>query len=193
MSTVVRSGSAMVGGDGKKGGLLENANPLIYERSGERPVTAGEEDEQVPDIIDAREIFDIRRCLARAGAQGPGRGCEVVSGSGWSCITSRHSQKRVLSGPRRRVPFPSLVTSDSFHQRPGASTDAGRIERCRASPGSGELLPASEGNDLLGRGREAQQGAKGRAFSQVTYSPADLWKGRLSLYGLDDLPEATNY
>ncbi|MBZ3891005.1 Mitotic spindle-associated MMXD complex subunit MIP18 [Sciurus carolinensis] len=52
------------GGSGVGGGLLENANPLIYERSGERPVTAGEEDEQVPDSIDAREIFDIRRCWA---------------------------------------------------------------------------------------------------------------------------------
>ncbi|XP_023374683.1 mitotic spindle-associated MMXD complex subunit MIP18 isoform X2 [Otolemur garnettii] len=50
------------GGGGVGGGLLENANPLIYERSGERPVTAGEEDEQVPDSIDAREIFDIRCC-----------------------------------------------------------------------------------------------------------------------------------
>lgn len=48
------------GGVGVEGGLLENANPLIYERSGERPVTEGEEDEQVPDSIDAREIFDIR-------------------------------------------------------------------------------------------------------------------------------------
>ncbi|KAF5919620.1 hypothetical protein HPG69_000221 [Diceros bicornis minor] len=37
----------MVGGGGVGGGLLENANPLIYERSGERPVTAGEEDEQM--------------------------------------------------------------------------------------------------------------------------------------------------
>ncbi|KAL4685400.1 hypothetical protein H8959_000997 [Pygathrix nigripes] len=56
----------MVGGGGVGGGsLLENANPLIYQRSGERPVTAGEEDEQVPDSIDAREIFDIRRCWAR--------------------------------------------------------------------------------------------------------------------------------
>lgn len=62
------------GGSGAGGGLLENANPLIYERSGERPVTAGEEDEQVPDSIDAREIFDIRRCRARAGSRGPGRG-----------------------------------------------------------------------------------------------------------------------
>ncbi|KAB1273079.1 Cytosolic iron-sulfur assembly component 2B [Camelus dromedarius] len=53
----------MVGGSGMGGGLLENANPLIYERSGERPVTAGEEDEQVPDSIDAREIFDILKLL----------------------------------------------------------------------------------------------------------------------------------
>uniref|UniRef100_A0A8C5KXN3 Cytosolic iron-sulfur assembly component 2B n=1 Tax=Jaculus jaculus TaxID=51337 RepID=A0A8C5KXN3_JACJA len=45
------------GGGGVGGGLLENANPLIYERSGERPVTAGEEDEQVPDSIDAQSPF----------------------------------------------------------------------------------------------------------------------------------------
>ncbi|XP_038168772.1 cytosolic iron-sulfur assembly component 2B [Arvicola amphibius] len=50
-------------GGGGRGGLLENANPLIYERSGERPVTAGEEDEQVPDSIDAREIFDLIRSI----------------------------------------------------------------------------------------------------------------------------------
>uniref|UniRef100_A0A8C5MY53 Cytosolic iron-sulfur assembly component 2B n=1 Tax=Leptobrachium leishanense TaxID=445787 RepID=A0A8C5MY53_9ANUR len=38
---------------------LENANPLIYQRSGERQVTALEEDEDVVDKIDDREIFDI--------------------------------------------------------------------------------------------------------------------------------------
>ncbi|NWR72250.1 MIP18 protein, partial [Centropus unirufus] len=38
---------------------LENANPLIYRRSGERPVTAREEDDELPDTIDDREIFDI--------------------------------------------------------------------------------------------------------------------------------------
>lgn len=106
----------MVGGSGTRHGLLENANPLIYERSGERPVTAGEEDEQVPDIIDAREIFDIRCCRARVGSQGPGRGHEVTSDSWWSCIMSRHSQKGVLSGQRRRVRFPSLATSHSIYQ-----------------------------------------------------------------------------
>lgn len=78
MPAGVCRGSAMVGGSGTRHGLLENANPLIYERSGERPVTAGEEDEQVPDSIDAREIFDIRCCRARAGSQGPGRGHEVM-------------------------------------------------------------------------------------------------------------------
>ncbi|XP_010610479.1 cytosolic iron-sulfur assembly component 2B isoform X2 [Fukomys damarensis] len=51
------------GGGGGGGGLLENANPLIYERSVERPVTAGEEDEQVADSIDAREIFDLIRSI----------------------------------------------------------------------------------------------------------------------------------
>ncbi|KAL0622159.1 Cytosolic iron-sulfur assembly component 2B [Plecturocebus cupreus] len=67
----------MVGGGGVGGGLLENANPLIYQRSGERPVTAGEEDEQVPDSIDAREIFDIRRCWPRAGFSA-GKGAESL-------------------------------------------------------------------------------------------------------------------
>ncbi|NXY72701.1 MIP18 protein, partial [Glareola pratincola] len=40
------------------GAPLENANPLIYRRSGERPVTAREEDDELPDSIDDREIFD---------------------------------------------------------------------------------------------------------------------------------------
>ncbi|XP_068941919.1 cytosolic iron-sulfur assembly component 2B isoform X3 [Petaurus breviceps papuanus] len=51
------------GGGAGLGGLLENANPLIYQRSGERPVTAGEEDDQVPDSIDDREIFDLIRSI----------------------------------------------------------------------------------------------------------------------------------
>uniref|UniRef100_F7CK85 Cytosolic iron-sulfur assembly component 2B n=1 Tax=Xenopus tropicalis TaxID=8364 RepID=F7CK85_XENTR len=47
-------GPGMVGGS-----QLENANPLIYRRAGERQVTAQEEDEDAPDRIDDREIFDI--------------------------------------------------------------------------------------------------------------------------------------
>ncbi|KAG8143811.1 putative Mitotic spindle-associated MMXD complex subunit MIP18 protein [Naja naja] len=54
-----------LGGGG--GGGLENANPLVYRRQGERPTTAREQDEGLPDAIDDREIFDI---LWR----GPGRG-----------------------------------------------------------------------------------------------------------------------
>ncbi|KAL8194609.1 UNVERIFIED_CONTAM: hypothetical protein K2H54_025964 [Gekko kuhli] len=50
------------------GVALENANPLIYRRQGERPVTAREEDDELPDAIDDREIFDI---LGK-GAGGPG-------------------------------------------------------------------------------------------------------------------------
>lgn len=38
---------------------LENANPLIFQRAGERLLTAGDEDEEVSDPIDDREIFDI--------------------------------------------------------------------------------------------------------------------------------------
>nr|XP_013032181.2 cytosolic iron-sulfur assembly component 2B [Anser cygnoides] len=52
---------AMVGPAG--GAPLENANPLIYRRSGERPVTAREEDDELPDSIDDREIFDLIRSI----------------------------------------------------------------------------------------------------------------------------------
>ncbi|XP_053127587.1 cytosolic iron-sulfur assembly component 2B isoform X2 [Hemicordylus capensis] len=45
------------------GGSLENANPLIYRRQGERPVTAREEDDELPDAIDDREIFDLIRSI----------------------------------------------------------------------------------------------------------------------------------
>uniref|UniRef100_A0AAY5KEJ4 Cytosolic iron-sulfur assembly component 2B n=1 Tax=Esox lucius TaxID=8010 RepID=A0AAY5KEJ4_ESOLU len=41
------------------GTRLENANPLIFQRSGERLHTANDEDEDVLDPIDDREIFDI--------------------------------------------------------------------------------------------------------------------------------------
>ncbi|NWT40119.1 MIP18 protein, partial [Chroicocephalus maculipennis] len=60
------------------GAPLENANPLIYRRSGERPVTAREEDDELPDSIDDREIFDI---LPGAGA-GLGRGRAARRGAG---------------------------------------------------------------------------------------------------------------
>ncbi|NXG54523.1 MIP18 protein, partial [Hemiprocne comata] len=54
----------MVGPGG--GTALENANPLIYRRSGERPVTAREEDDELPDSIDDREIFDNLAHLIRS-------------------------------------------------------------------------------------------------------------------------------
>lgn len=38
---------------------MENANPVIFQRSGQRLHTATEEDEDVHDPIDDREIFDI--------------------------------------------------------------------------------------------------------------------------------------
>ncbi|NXC19993.1 MIP18 protein, partial [Corythaeola cristata] len=58
------------------GAPLENANPLIYRRSGERPVTAREEDDELHDSIDDREIFDILpggegRAGLRAAGPGP--------------------------------------------------------------------------------------------------------------------------
>ncbi|KAM9803924.1 cytosolic iron-sulfur assembly component 2B [Neosynchiropus ocellatus] len=41
------------------GTQLENANPVIFQRSDERLLTATDEDEDVHDPIDDREIFDI--------------------------------------------------------------------------------------------------------------------------------------
>ncbi|XP_051986760.1 cytosolic iron-sulfur assembly component 2B-like [Xyrauchen texanus] len=45
------------------GTRLENANPLIFQRSGERLRTAADEDEDVADPIDDREIFDLIRSI----------------------------------------------------------------------------------------------------------------------------------
>ncbi|XP_023281066.1 mitotic spindle-associated MMXD complex subunit MIP18 [Seriola lalandi dorsalis] len=45
------------------GTQLENANPVIFERSGERLLTASDEDEEVHDPIDDREIFDLIRSI----------------------------------------------------------------------------------------------------------------------------------
>ncbi|CAL1577983.1 unnamed protein product [Knipowitschia caucasica] len=42
---------------------LENANPVVFQRSGERLLTASEEDEDVHDPIDDREIFDLIRSI----------------------------------------------------------------------------------------------------------------------------------
>ncbi|KAG7228438.1 hypothetical protein INR49_007611, partial [Caranx melampygus] len=45
---------------------LENENPVIFQRSGDRLLTASEEDEDVHDPIDDREIFDILLHLIRS-------------------------------------------------------------------------------------------------------------------------------
>ncbi|KAK2824585.1 hypothetical protein Q5P01_021760 [Channa striata] len=47
------------------GARLENANPVIFQRSGDRLLTAAEADEDVHDPIDDREIFDILFLLQR--------------------------------------------------------------------------------------------------------------------------------
>ncbi|XP_078066635.1 cytosolic iron-sulfur assembly component 2B [Mustelus asterias] len=46
------------------GSRLENANPLIYGRSSERPLTAREQEEEAVDAIDNREIFDLIRSIS---------------------------------------------------------------------------------------------------------------------------------
>ncbi|XP_016333299.1 mitotic spindle-associated MMXD complex subunit MIP18-like [Sinocyclocheilus anshuiensis] len=46
------------------GTRLENANPLIFQRSGERLLTATDEDEDLADPIDDREIFDLIRSIS---------------------------------------------------------------------------------------------------------------------------------
>lgn len=38
---------------------LENANPTIFQQKKERDILPGEEDEEVVDKIDEREVFDI--------------------------------------------------------------------------------------------------------------------------------------
>ena len=38
---------------------LENANPLVYGRTQDRLITPEEEDDDVVDEIDSREVFDI--------------------------------------------------------------------------------------------------------------------------------------
>ncbi|XP_064833129.1 cytosolic iron-sulfur assembly component 2B-like [Oncorhynchus masou masou] len=45
------------------GTRLENANPLIFQRTGERLQTTKDEDEDVADPIDDREIFDLIRSI----------------------------------------------------------------------------------------------------------------------------------
>lgn len=43
---------------------IQNANPTVYEKAKLRNITAEEEDEEVNDPIDSREIFDILfRCF----------------------------------------------------------------------------------------------------------------------------------
>ncbi|NXI92881.1 MIP18 protein, partial [Psophia crepitans] len=60
----------------------ENANPLIYRRSGERPVTAREEDDELPDSIDDREIFDILPGGEGRGRAGAGAGAVGAAAQG---------------------------------------------------------------------------------------------------------------
>lgn len=38
---------------------LENENPTIFQQKKERDILPGEEDEEVVDKIDEREVFDI--------------------------------------------------------------------------------------------------------------------------------------
>jgi len=46
------------------GGMLENSNPAVFGRVSERKVLPEEEDDDIRDEIDAREVFDIfLRCV----------------------------------------------------------------------------------------------------------------------------------
>ena len=40
-------------------GMLQNENPVVFQRAGERLRAAADEDEDVHDPIDHREVFDI--------------------------------------------------------------------------------------------------------------------------------------
>ena len=51
------------GGRGRKMAALDNANPLVFGRSAEREVLPEELDDDVRDEIDAREVFDLLRCI----------------------------------------------------------------------------------------------------------------------------------
>lgn len=42
---------------------LDNANPVVYERSKERKNCPHDEDDDVTDKIDDREVFDLIRCI----------------------------------------------------------------------------------------------------------------------------------
>ncbi|KAM6118052.1 LOW QUALITY PROTEIN: cytosolic iron-sulfur assembly component 2B [Pterocles gutturalis] len=77
----------MVGPGAGGGAPLENANPLIYRRSGERPVTAREEDDELPDSIDDREIFDI---LPGGGHRGAGAGAAARGTAAPLSLTRQH-------------------------------------------------------------------------------------------------------
>ncbi|XP_048752198.1 cytosolic iron-sulfur assembly component 2B-like [Ostrea edulis] len=44
-------------------GKLDNANPVVYEQSRERQVLPEEEDDDITDKIDDREVFDMLRCI----------------------------------------------------------------------------------------------------------------------------------
>ena len=47
---------------------LDNANPVIYEQTEARQITADEENNDIVDEIDTREIFGILFPLQRMGA-----------------------------------------------------------------------------------------------------------------------------
>ncbi|XP_055955730.1 cytosolic iron-sulfur assembly component 2B [Patella vulgata] len=42
---------------------LDNANPIVYQRSGARQISAADEDDTVIDEIDDREVYDLIRSI----------------------------------------------------------------------------------------------------------------------------------
>lgn len=124
----------MVGPGPGGGAPLENANPLIYRRSGERPVTAREEDDELPDSIDDREIFDI---LPGAGTGlGRGRAARGRAGRCGSAFLSPETHLiRAINDPEHPLTLEELNVVEQVRVKvrpvPPAGAGSGSCPPCR--------------------------------------------------------------
>lgn len=182
-------GSAMVGSGGMGAISLENANPLIYERSGDRPVTAGEEDEQV-QTTSTRARSSIS---AAAGSGGWGRfsrawdaGDEVTLCSRWSCVRAGHSRGGFSVGKGTESSFlhlAHLIRSINDPEHPLTLEELNVVEQVRVQVSHSQ----HQGSDLFGRVRIAQLCTKGLVCSVTDSSLCGslehlhtvLWMGKL--------------